>query len=640
MTNFELAIISNVLMATCIAACAFCVGLRNGNSATAHVLWIAVFVKLVAPPFYTLPLPVPSQWYDGLVASSQDYPQGYANRWQTKLTPADNRFGRRAEFSAGRLKGTDLSSTRLPSRQPLWSAFVSWPLFVCWLVVAFLLLLKGAIRFRRFSRLLYEKGEHSEEGSRYLVQLLATYGRSRGAKVLLVPIDMAPMLFGIGSSTSVVCPQRLWDALSVERRNAFLAHEAAHYLRRDHWVRWLEWIVSSLYWWLPLTYFARRQLERSEELSCDQWVITRLSTKRRDYAETLFQVAEYLGDHQVASPRLASRMLSTDLLEKRVESILRKPASKLRVAWFPYFSLAVVSTSLLAHPFPYRQPDTLEGKSERSPSQVSSMDHSPGSNLEMPIRESRSPEHHLPIAPTGWWNATPGRQWAELFLASTGSRLIATAGEGLRLHFADGRILKFPNEQLSACVEIPETERMVIADTTGALRLWDLGDGTVISLIGNHATDITSVAFHETTGLVAADAQGSVIRWDHRSGAPLQTWTTQAGPVQSVRWSQAGDRLAVLLGNWSQASLARQLVMLDENHFEELGRSALPLETAIVWEDAKLGWLYADWRGFVHTLAGDLVSRISKQSVSGFVLSQDAIVPTIDSSSVFVESSK
>ena len=63
------------------------------------------------------------------------------------------------------------------------------------------------------------------------------------------------------------------SASSMTNRLAMiLAHELAHLRRRDHWVRAVELIVSTVYWWNPLVWVIRRQIHQAEDLCCDAWV--------------------------------------------------------------------------------------------------------------------------------------------------------------------------------------------------------------------------------------------------------------------------------------------------------------------------------------------------------------------------------
>ena len=66
-----------------------------------------------------------------------------------------------------------------------------------------------------------------------------------------------------------------------------LAHELAHLKRRDHWVRWFEAVVLGFYWWDPIAWWARREMERTEEEACDAWVVSLLPAAGGAYAEAL-----------------------------------------------------------------------------------------------------------------------------------------------------------------------------------------------------------------------------------------------------------------------------------------------------------------------------------------------------------------
>ena len=69
----------------------------------------------------------------------------------------------------------------------------------------------------------------------------------------------------------LVLPEELWGLLDATQQDAILAHELAHLKRRDHWVRRLEALACGLYWWDPVAWWARREVERAEERCCDAW---------------------------------------------------------------------------------------------------------------------------------------------------------------------------------------------------------------------------------------------------------------------------------------------------------------------------------------------------------------------------------
>ena len=92
----------------------------------------------------------------------------------------------------------------------------------------------------------------------------------------------------------MVLPEWLWSDLDGSQREAVLGHEFAHLRRRDHWVRRLEALVLGLYWWDPVAWWARREVERAEEPCCDAWVTWAFPGPARSYAEALIKSAAFL----------------------------------------------------------------------------------------------------------------------------------------------------------------------------------------------------------------------------------------------------------------------------------------------------------------------------------------------------------
>ncbi len=141
--------------------------------------------------------------------------------------------------------------------------------------------------------------------------------------------------------------------------------------------------------------------------------------------------------------------------------------------------------------------------------------------------------------------------------------MIAEADRGITVETPGRGALQFLPEELTAIVEIPATGRIVIGDQPGKLRLWDLNAGMPVSLIGQHQSAVTSLAYHPSEGLISADESGSVIRWDLQSGQILATWSASSGPVQSIRYSSEGELLAILTGRWNENPDVQKLHFVD-----------------------------------------------------------------------------
>jgi len=110
--------------------------------------------------------------------------------------------------------------------------------------------------------------------------------------------------------------------LSAAQQDAVLAHELAHLKRRDHWVRRIETLACGLYWWDPVAWWARREVERAEERCCDAWVLWALPSAAAAYAEALVMTAVYLSGLRRPLPSGASGAERLRPLKRRLHMIL------------------------------------------------------------------------------------------------------------------------------------------------------------------------------------------------------------------------------------------------------------------------------------------------------------------------------
>ncbi len=124
----------------------------------------------------------------------------------------------------------------------------------------------------------------------------------------------------------LLLPEGLWDRLDERQQDAVLTHELAHLQRRDHWVRRLEAVVLGLYWWNPVAWWARRQLEQAEEQCCDSWVLWALPGAAEAYAEALVATAVFLSGPRRPWPVGATGVGRVRPLRRRLNMILRDPA--------------------------------------------------------------------------------------------------------------------------------------------------------------------------------------------------------------------------------------------------------------------------------------------------------------------------
>src|SRR5262249_44539898 len=150
----------------------------------------------------------------------------------------------------------------------------------------------AARRMVRFRRLLRHARPAPAELQARAAELAARLGLTHCPAVALVPGSVPPMLWmAVGRPTGYL-PADLLEKLDPSERETLLAHELAHLRRRDHWVRWLEFVVQGVYWWYPLVPLARRQMQVHEEECCDALVVGVLPA--RSYAAAIVRTLDFL----------------------------------------------------------------------------------------------------------------------------------------------------------------------------------------------------------------------------------------------------------------------------------------------------------------------------------------------------------
>jgi hypothetical protein len=180
----------------------------------------------------------------------------------------------------------------------------------------------------RFNRLIRSARQAPTE----LHQRIRRVGELLGLRSIpdacFLPARIPPMVWvPIAGRPRLVLPEELWGRLDIAQEEAVLAHELVHLKRRDHWVRRLEALACGLYWWDPVAWWARREVERAEERCCDAWVLWSLPTAAGAYAEALVMTAVYLSRPRQPLPLGASGVGRLKPLKGRLEMVVSDPST-------------------------------------------------------------------------------------------------------------------------------------------------------------------------------------------------------------------------------------------------------------------------------------------------------------------------
>ena len=125
-----------------------------------------------------------------------------------------------------------------------------------------------------------------------------------------------------------------------------LVHELAHVHRGDHAVRLFELAVTSLFWWLPTVWWARRALHDVEEQCCDAWVTWAFPKDARSYAETLLETIDFVHASGSPEPVLATGFGKVHHLRKRLTMIMLGTTPR-RLTWRGALGAFAAGTLLL-----------------------------------------------------------------------------------------------------------------------------------------------------------------------------------------------------------------------------------------------------------------------------------------------------
>lgn len=151
-------------------------------------------------------------------------------------------------------------------------------------------------------------------------------GLSRMPELCTTNARVTPMVWWTGAKVRMLIPSFLLTDPGSASLRAILAHELAHVRRRDHLVRWLEWLTCSVFWWNPVAWWARHQLRLAEESCCDQLAVGKGRSCPRIYAKALLQVVANASEPPGFRPPMpasaAGGVGRTKALERRLRMIV------------------------------------------------------------------------------------------------------------------------------------------------------------------------------------------------------------------------------------------------------------------------------------------------------------------------------
>ncbi|HEY1378084.1 MAG TPA: M56 family metallopeptidase, partial [Gemmataceae bacterium] len=479
--------------------------------AVRHAAWVLVLLKLVTPPLVGVPLPV-------LPASWAPQPEARVAGAVRVSCPVTESMTAPATPPAAR------GLTLVDGLRLAWIAgAVGW---FAWQG-------RRIVRFRRRVRAAADAPAEVQMAATGIAKAL-NIGRPPAVK-LAAGIG-SPVLWGWGRSAVILLPRDLLPRLAPEARDTLLAHELAHFLRRDHWVRVLEYLATGVYWWHPAAWAARAGVEAAEEECCDAWVVGGLAASPRRYAEALLATVDFEAElrRPCLPPAATAASRGARLLHRRLVRIIhadRAPRLPGKAA-----VLTLVAAVLLARPvLTAAAPAVVAEAAPGSP-----LAGRPAAVVRTPSRPAAAqPNHRPPVRePRAWATVT----------APGGAYAVLARDHEVILRYPDGTDRVLGPGRPSAVAFAPGAARLATAGPGSLVRAWD-NHGTLLAET-HVAAAARAVAYTPDGGrLLSLDAAGEIAVYDPQTLVRLTGWTVE-GPANSIACGPDGQTVAVSFGSW------------------------------------------------------------------------------------------
>ena len=272
-----------------VAVVAICWLLRHESPGLRYFLWLALSLKLLLLPLWSVQLAAPA-WLNaparaeptldrtpisGLVASATSQPT------VTLPTP-----------TIAQQPLTE-SSINLPPAS-LWQSLSSltlaaW-LLLLWATVILIALARIVWQFRSLRRLLATTAGAGEAERIVVEQCAARLGLKRLPTVRVAEGEGSPMVCGV-RRTTLVLPAALVEEIDRPALRQIVLHELAHLQRRDLLTVWAIHLMRTVYWFNPVAHWIAYRAGLERELACDRLAMVNSGVSVATYAHTLIDAA-------------------------------------------------------------------------------------------------------------------------------------------------------------------------------------------------------------------------------------------------------------------------------------------------------------------------------------------------------------
>lgn len=260
-----------------------------------YTLWFMVLLKLILPPTIASPLSITSNFQPIALKA-----MGHYNTEQTSIIHNTTPSGTTTTTAGSRSILTSEGKTILPEGEstiPKTNIKLNWQVFAMfiWLLGSLAILI---FLIKKFS----EMRKANKSGEKKVVPgwfdlILIQCARKLNLQVIpnvvITKKVNSPAIFGMIRPV-LLLPTDFFRVTSKKDTENILLHELAHIKRRDLLVKEFETFLTIIYWFNPLFWGVKKQLQHLRELCCDSTVAGVLQRKVKGYRNTLLETARRL----------------------------------------------------------------------------------------------------------------------------------------------------------------------------------------------------------------------------------------------------------------------------------------------------------------------------------------------------------
>ncbi|MDZ4688957.1 MAG: M56 family metallopeptidase [Planctomycetaceae bacterium] len=587
---------SNALTVLPLAAVVFLIARVVRNTAVKHMLWVLVLVKFIAPPVLSLPVTVEWPLVEETASVQHAIPAvplatSSASTGAVVAMPAGNESSATpvADLStaasalelgtvvtpAPATSATHWSTRVVRTWLRAWQAHPSWQtlLLMAWVAGTIGWTALQIVRAFRFERMIASCPCVPTRLQQQTDALAADLGLKRGPRVFVIDAAVSPMLWGCGRTAKLLFPADLALRLDDEARATLITHELAHFSRGDHVVRVLELVATALFWWHPVLWWARAQIEQAEEECCDAWVVRQFPHVPRRYAEALLDTIDFLCEARRALPPLASGLGQAPFLRRRLTQIMQGPRTQPVTPRVRYAILLVAAVVLPLQPFVFATPRLATSRPEPFPeiaastltssveSQAISGNDDSDSVVEPAATKRQTPSPPRQPAPRTR-SVRQGEVWSTA--VSPDGRFVVRTTTARRVTLSDlqqNSTTDLSDQNITAVAFAPDAPWFAAAGSDGRIAVWNSITGKLQRVLNRHPNSLRTIAIApDAQTLAVGGVDGSVLVYNLQTDQLALDATRSATAVNCVRFSPNGRQLAIAQGGWMSGQRGRVMV--------------------------------------------------------------------------------